>query len=108
MCTFDRYPEYDILADPDVAKTAAVSTRYSDSSLNGIILDIHFLSLCDYLVCTFSSQVSTRHPSLDYYVHSLCFPEPRFAACYKMVVWIIRYGSSQSFAIISVKIVNIW
>jgi hypothetical protein len=58
MCTFDRYPEYDILADPDVAKTAAVSTRYSDSSLNGIILDIHFLSLSDYLVCTFSSQVS--------------------------------------------------
>lgn len=52
-----KYPEYDILADPDVAKTAAVSTRYSDSSLNGIILDIHFLSLCDYLVCTFSSQV---------------------------------------------------
>lgn len=36
---------------------AAVSTRYSDSSLNGIILDIHLLSLSDYLICTFSSQV---------------------------------------------------
>lgn len=36
---------------------AAVSTRYTDSSLNGIILDIHLLSLSDYLVCTFSSQV---------------------------------------------------
>jgi hypothetical protein len=55
--TFDRYPEYDILGDPNVAKTAAVSTRYSDTSLNGIVLDIHFLSLSDYLVCTFSSQV---------------------------------------------------
>ncbi|XP_069679816.1 alpha-(1,6)-fucosyltransferase [Periplaneta americana] len=52
-----KYPEYDILGDPNVAKTAAVSTRYSGSSLNGIILDIHFLSLSDYLVCTFSSQV---------------------------------------------------
>lgn len=52
-----KYPHYEILGDPSVAKTAAVSTRYSDSSLNGIILDIHILSMSDYLVCTFSSQV---------------------------------------------------
>lgn len=36
---------------------AALSTRYTDSSLYGIILDIHLLSRSDYLVCTFSSQV---------------------------------------------------
>uniref|UniRef100_A0A1B6CPN6 Alpha-(1,6)-fucosyltransferase n=1 Tax=Clastoptera arizonana TaxID=38151 RepID=A0A1B6CPN6_9HEMI len=52
-----KYPEYEALGDPSVAKGAAVATRYSDNSLNGIIMDIHFLSLCDYLVCTFSSQV---------------------------------------------------
>lgn len=52
-----KYPHYEIIGDPDVAKVAAVSTRYTDSSLNGIILDIHLLSLSDYLVCTFSSQV---------------------------------------------------
>ncbi|KAG4070622.1 hypothetical protein HA402_013542 [Bradysia odoriphaga] len=52
-----KYPKYDIIGDPDVARMAAVSTRYTDSSLNGIIMDIHLLSLCDYLVCTFSSQV---------------------------------------------------
>lgn len=40
-----------------MARGAAVSTRYTDSSLNGIILDIHLLSLSDHLVCTFSSQV---------------------------------------------------
>ena len=51
------YPEYYVIGDADVAKTAAVSTRYSDSSLSGIVLDIHLLSLSDYLVCTFSSQV---------------------------------------------------
>lgn len=34
-----------------------MSRRYSNLSLQGIIIDIHFLSLCDYLVCTFSSQV---------------------------------------------------
>lgn len=53
----NQYPDYEILGDPEVAKTAGVSTRYTDNSLNGIIFDIHALSLCDYLVCTFSSQV---------------------------------------------------
>lgn len=52
-----KYPHYEIIGDPDVARMAAVSTRYTDSSRNGIILDIHLLSLCDHLVCTFSSQV---------------------------------------------------
>lgn len=53
-----KYPDYEIIGDPSVAKSAAVSTRYSDSSLNGIILDTHLLARCDYLVCTFSSQVA--------------------------------------------------
>lgn len=52
-----KYPSYEIIGDPDVARMAALSTRYTDSSLFGIILDIHLLSLSDYLVCTFSSQV---------------------------------------------------
>ncbi|XP_054262328.1 alpha-(1,6)-fucosyltransferase [Macrosteles quadrilineatus] len=52
-----KYPDYEVLGDPAVAKGAAVATRYSDSSLNGIVMDIHFLSLSDHLVCTFSSQV---------------------------------------------------
>lgn len=52
-----RYPDYEILGDPDIAKTAAIGTRYSDMSLYGIIIDVYFLSRCDFLVCTFSSQV---------------------------------------------------
>lgn len=52
-----KYPNYEIIGDSDVARMAAVSTRYTDSSLNGIVMDIHLLSLCDHLVCTFSSQV---------------------------------------------------
>lgn len=52
-----KYPEYEIIGDPNVARMAALSTRYTDSSLYGIILDIHLLSLSDFLVCTFSSQV---------------------------------------------------
>lgn len=52
-----KYPSYDIIGDQDAARMAAVTTRYTDSSLNGLILDIHMLSLCDYLVCTFSSNI---------------------------------------------------
>lgn len=52
-----KYPEYEIIGDAEVARMAAVSTRYTDTALNGIILDIHLLSLSDHLVCTFSSQV---------------------------------------------------
>lgn len=53
-----KYTNYEILGDADIARTAAVSSRYSDTSLKGIVLDIHLLSMSDYLVCTFSSQVS--------------------------------------------------
>ncbi|CAB0032297.1 unnamed protein product [Trichogramma brassicae] len=52
-----RYPNYEIIADTDIAQTASIARRYSNLSLQGIIMDIHFLSLCDYIVCTFSSQV---------------------------------------------------
>lgn len=52
-----RYPEYEIIGDEDISKTASISKRYSGQSLSGIITDIHFLSLSDHLVCTFSSQV---------------------------------------------------
>ena len=39
------------------AKSANLNMRYSPESAKGVILDIHFLSQCDFLVCTFSSQV---------------------------------------------------
>ncbi|XP_076274211.1 alpha-(1,6)-fucosyltransferase 8 [Rhynchophorus ferrugineus] len=75
-----KYTDYEVICDPQISKTAAVSSRYSDTSLFGIILDIHMLSLSDFLVCTFSSQVcrvayevmqnyypdaSSRYKSLD-------------------------------------------
>nr|CAG4644667.1 EOG090X03KK [Leptodora kindtii] len=52
-----KYPSYEILGDVSIAKGAAVATRYTDSSLRGILVDIHMLAHSDYLVCTFSSQV---------------------------------------------------
>ncbi len=55
-CVF-RFPEYTFISDNDFSRSAGLGTRYSDASLRGIVLDVHFLSRCDYLVCTFSSQV---------------------------------------------------
>ncbi len=54
-----RYPDYIFYGDSDVAKSAQLNTRYGTESLKGVLLDVHFLSLSDYLVCTFSSQVKT-------------------------------------------------
>lgn len=52
-----KFPDYVFIGDPSISRTASVATRYSDASLRGIIMDIHFLAMTDYLVCTFSSQV---------------------------------------------------
>lgn len=52
-----RYPDYKFIFDEANAKTASVHQRYSPESAQGVILDIYFLSQCEYLVCTFSSQV---------------------------------------------------
>lgn len=53
----NKYSSYRFIYDSEISKTAGLGTRYSTASLRGIIFDIHFLSLSDYLVCTFSSQV---------------------------------------------------
>jgi len=55
-----RYANYEVIGDPSLSKSAGLSRRYSEHSLRGVIIDIYLLSLTDYLVCTFSSQV--RHP----------------------------------------------
>jgi glycoprotein 6-alpha-L-fucosyltransferase len=52
-----KYPKYTFIYDKQNAQTAQLSQRYTPDSAQGVILDIYFLSQCDYLVCTFSSQV---------------------------------------------------
>ena len=54
---FFRYRNYEFISDNEISKSAGLGTRYTDKALRGIIMDIHFLSITDYLVCTFSSQV---------------------------------------------------
>ncbi|XP_053382375.1 alpha-(1,6)-fucosyltransferase-like isoform X2 [Mercenaria mercenaria] len=75
----EKYPQYIFISDKNASISAALKTRHSEESLRGIILDIHMLSLCDYLVCTFSSQVcraayelmQTRHGDASQWFKSL-------------------------------------
>ncbi|CAF3674670.1 unnamed protein product [Adineta steineri] len=52
-----KYADYIFYGDTAVAQSAQLNSRYGTESLKGVLLDIHFLSLTDYLVCTFSSQI---------------------------------------------------
>ena len=58
------FPQYTFLNDINSSISAALTSRYSETSVRGVMSDIHILSLCDYLVCTFSSQVSIFNPFL--------------------------------------------
>lgn len=54
----NKYPNHEFIANVNNSKLASnLSTRYTQSSLYGIIIDIHLLSLSDYLVCTLSSKI---------------------------------------------------
>ena len=55
------YPNYEVFADTSIAQNAQVNSRYTDASLYGVITDIQMLSKCDYLVCTFSSNVRIKN-----------------------------------------------
>ncbi|XP_071797508.1 alpha-(1,6)-fucosyltransferase-like [Asterias amurensis] len=73
------YPQYLFISDNAISKSAGLSSRYTKNALLGVITDIHFLSLSDFLVCTFSSQVcrvayeimQTYHPDASAFFHSL-------------------------------------
>ncbi|KAM7367726.1 hypothetical protein PAMP_014006 [Pampus punctatissimus] len=73
------YPEYEFISDNSISWSAGLHNRYTENSLRGVILDIHFLSQTDFLVCTFSSQVcrvayeimQTLHPDASSFFYSL-------------------------------------
>jgi len=73
MCLYlFRYSDYVFIYESSFSETAGLSSRYTESSLKAVIMDIHFLSLTDHLVCTLSSQVtqvSHVHPP-----HIKCTP----------------------------------
>lgn len=74
-----KYPDYEFISDNSISWSAGLHNRYTENSLRGVILDIHFLSRTNYLVCTFSSQVcrvayeimQTLHPDASSFFYSL-------------------------------------
>ncbi|CAG5125709.1 unnamed protein product, partial [Candidula unifasciata] len=52
-----KYPNYKFINDFNGTRTATMASRNSKESLHGIITDVYHLARCDYLVCTFSSNV---------------------------------------------------
>ena len=68
-----KFPEYTFLGDAAISKSASVSNRYNANSLRGIIVDIYMLSQTDYLVGTFSSQVSFTCVVSDSWEDSITF-----------------------------------
>ncbi|KXJ29841.1 alpha-(1,6)-fucosyltransferase [Exaiptasia diaphana] len=75
----EKYPDYEFVSDVGISKSAGLGSRYTDTSLHGVIFDIQMLSECDFLVCTFSSQVcrlgyeimQSKHPDASKYFQSL-------------------------------------
>ncbi|XP_078089508.1 alpha-(1,6)-fucosyltransferase isoform X1 [Mustelus asterias] len=74
-----KYPDFEFISDNSISWSAGLHNRYTENSLRGVILDIHFLSQADFLVCTFSSQVcrvayeimQTLHPDASANFRSL-------------------------------------
>jgi glycoprotein 6-alpha-L-fucosyltransferase len=61
-----RYPNYEFVVDP--INTAA-RRRYSKSALLNVIVDIHLLSRCDFVVATFSSNIGRTVYELKQALH---------------------------------------
>jgi hypothetical protein len=54
----DTYPDYTFYNNLAGAEVAKVSSRYTDASLEGLLQDVFVLARADFLVGTFSSQIS--------------------------------------------------
>ncbi|XP_053381682.1 alpha-(1,6)-fucosyltransferase-like [Mercenaria mercenaria] len=52
----NKYPNYTFIYDVNACTTAKF-TRYTESSLQEILFDVHMLSMCDFVICTMSSNV---------------------------------------------------
>ena len=55
----EKYPDYEIVQNTDNSELEGHYTEFQESSaFSGIFQDIHILTLTNYVVCTYSSNVS--------------------------------------------------
>lgn len=53
-----KYPDYEIITNDEAAQMGQWwATRFTTEALLGMIVDLHILSMCNYTVCTESSNV---------------------------------------------------
>ena len=52
-----EFPTYRFIFNSTFTMMAGSLARYSQEGFESLLFDVHFLSLADYLVCTFSSNV---------------------------------------------------
>jgi len=55
-----RYPDFKFLTVEDHIAKADLWTRFTLKDFSGFALDISLLSECDFMVCTFSSNVRIK------------------------------------------------
>ncbi|VDO59804.1 unnamed protein product [Schistosoma margrebowiei] len=55
------YPNYTVYGSPGRSQSANLNMRMSVNSMNNAIIDIIALSMTDFLVCTFSSNILRNH-----------------------------------------------
>ena len=53
-----KYPNYKFIGNESRANSASLTNRYNIDSLKKTMVDVHMLSLSDYIVCTFSSNLA--------------------------------------------------
>lgn len=53
-----KYPEYKFYSNFTRAMLAGTDSRMFPDAIVGTLVDIHMLAICDFIVCTFSSNVS--------------------------------------------------
>lgn len=54
----EKYPHYEVISNVKGARIASnLNRRSSFESLKGIMVDMHLLTQCDFVVCTFSSNI---------------------------------------------------
>lgn len=108
---FHRYPNYEFISDNSISWSAGLHNRYTENSLRGVILDIHFLSQADFLVCTFSSQVKCNAETMLIMCSS---SKSYFSSCFCLLKYVLRLQAQQKItkqyfvANMLIHLIHIW
>lgn len=113
-----KYPNYEILYNLEASKISfKLETRYTLSALYGTVADIEMLVACDFVVCTFSSNIcrlvlekkQTQVPDAFFMVKSVDYAYHNFAENSQIVEVAIfdSTAKARNFTVGSQLIINV-